>query len=74
MTALLAVATVAAGLALAVFLAQDKLIFFPQPLSPAQREAVRQFLLLRRSDQRHEFSHPMIDAALENYWTVTPEA
>jgi pimeloyl-ACP methyl ester carboxylesterase len=39
--ALLAVATIAAGLALAVFFAQDKLIFFPQPLSPAQREAIQ---------------------------------
>jgi hypothetical protein len=35
------VATVAAGLALALFLAQDRLIFFPQPMSPAQREAIQ---------------------------------
>jgi len=40
-TALLAAATVAACLALAVFLAQDRLIFFPQPLSDAQREAIQ---------------------------------
>jgi uncharacterized protein len=40
-TALLALATVAAGLALAIFLAQDRLIFFPQPLSSTQREAIQ---------------------------------
>lgn len=40
-TALLAIATVAAGLALAVFLAQDRLIFFPQPLADAQRSAIQ---------------------------------
>lgn len=41
MTALLGVLAVAAGLALAVFFAQDRLIFFPQPLSPAQRDAIQ---------------------------------
>jgi hypothetical protein len=41
-------------------------------LSTAQREAVRQFLLLRLSDNHHEFSHPAIKAALASYWTVTP--
>ncbi|MDZ7616223.1 MAG: DUF6714 family protein, partial [Patescibacteria group bacterium] len=39
-------------------------------LSPAQREAVRQFLLLRLSDHHRQFSHSMIEAALTNYWTA----
>lgn len=43
-------------------------------LSPAQREAVRQFLLLRLSDSRREFDHPTIEAALANYWTAQPES
>jgi hypothetical protein len=38
-------------------------------LSPAQREAVREFLLLRLSDPRREFTHPMIEVALRDYWT-----
>jgi hypothetical protein len=37
-------------------------------LSPAQREAVRHFLLLRLSDHHRQFYHPMIEAALTNYW------
>jgi hypothetical protein len=39
-------------------------------LSPAQREAVREFLLLQLSDAHREFEHPMIDAALRDYWTA----
>jgi hypothetical protein len=39
-------------------------------LSPAQREAVREFLLLRLSDAHWEFDHPMIEAALSEFWTV----
>lgn len=39
-------------------------------LSPAQREAVRQFLMLRLSDHHRQFSHTMIEAALSNYWTA----
>lgn len=43
-------------------------------LSAAQREAVRQFLLLRQSDSHHEFDHPTIEAALSNYWTAKSES
>ena len=43
-------------------------------LSPAQREAVRQFLLLRLSDHHREFDHPEIEAALTNYWTAKSES
>lgn len=43
-------------------------------LSPAQREAVRQFLLLRLSDHHREFHHPMIEAALTDYWTAKSES
>jgi hypothetical protein len=39
-------------------------------LSPVQREAAREFLLLRLSDPRLEFVHPMIEAALRDYWTA----
>ncbi len=42
-------------------------------LSPAQREAVREFLLLRLSDPAEEFGHPMIEAALRDYWAVRKE-
>lgn len=42
-------------------------------LSPAQHEAVRQFLLLRLSDNHREFDHPMIEEALNNYWTARLE-
>lgn len=41
-------------------------------LSPAQREAVRAFLLLRLSDAHCEFEHPRIEAALRDYWTADP--
>jgi hypothetical protein len=37
-------------------------------MSHAQREAVRAFLLLRLSDAHREFEHPMIEAALRDYW------
>jgi hypothetical protein len=39
-------------------------------LSPAQREAVREFLLLRLSDPHRDFVHPMIEAALRDCWTA----
>ncbi|MBX3450254.1 MAG: hypothetical protein KF777_11875 [Planctomycetaceae bacterium] len=37
-------------------------------LSPAQREAVREYLLLQLSDPHREFQHPMIEAGLKEYW------
>jgi hypothetical protein len=37
-------------------------------LTPAQREAVREFFLLRLSDPHREFEHAMIEAALRDYW------
>lgn len=43
-------------------------------LSTSQREAVRQFLLLRLSDNYCEFDHPTIEAALANYWTANQES
>lgn len=43
-------------------------------LSTTQREAVRQFLLLRLSDHHREFCHPAIEAALANYWTAKSES
>lgn len=43
-------------------------------LSRDQRAAVRQFLLLRLSDYNYEFSHRMIEGALETYWTAEPES
>ena len=43
-------------------------------LSPTEREAVHEFLLLRRSDAHREFVHPMIEAALRDYWTDRPTA
>lgn len=42
-------------------------------LSPAQREAVRELLLLRLSDPHREFVHPMIEAALSDYWSAHKE-
>lgn len=39
-------------------------------LSVAQREAVREFLLLRLSDPNREFVHPMIETALSKYWVT----
>jgi hypothetical protein len=38
-------------------------------LSSVQREAVREFLLLQRSDAHRRFQHEMIDEALRAYWT-----
>jgi len=43
-------------------------------LSSAQRDAVREFLLLRLSDPHREFAHPMIEEALRSYWTVRTES
>lgn len=43
-------------------------------LSSAQREAVREYLLLRLSDPNREFEHPMIEEALRGYWTVHTES
>ncbi len=43
-------------------------------LSTAQREAVRQFLLLRLSDNHREFHHPAIEAALANHRTAKSES
>jgi hypothetical protein len=37
-------------------------------LTEAQREAVREFLLLRLSDPHWEFDHSMIETALREYW------
>ncbi|QDU26362.1 putative acyltransferase [Anatilimnocola aggregata] len=37
-------------------------------LSPQQREAVRQFLLLRLADPRQWFNHKSLEDALERYW------
>ncbi len=39
-------------------------------LSLAQREAVRQYLLLRLSDNHREFYHQAIEAALANSWSA----
>lgn len=39
-------------------------------LSPAQRQAVREFLLLRLSTSE-SFLRPMIERSLHNYWTDT---
>ncbi len=43
-------------------------------LSSAQREAVREFLLLRLSDPDRESVHSMIEEALRDYWTVPRES
>ena len=42
-------------------------------LSSDQREAVRQFLMLRLSDHHSAFDHPSIETALANYWTAKSE-
>lgn len=42
-------------------------------LTPAQRTAVREFLLLRLADAHHEFEHPMIEEALRCFWTASAE-
>jgi hypothetical protein len=39
-------------------------------LSAAQRDAVREFLLLRLSDPDREFVHPLIEIALREYWLL----
>ncbi len=38
-----------------------------ESLSASQRNAVREFLLLRLNDRK--FDRPMIESALQNYWT-----
>jgi hypothetical protein len=43
-------------------------------LSATQREAVRQFLLLRLSDNHRAFFHPAIKASLAGYWTAKPNS
>lgn len=40
-------------------------------LSDSQRAAVREYLLLRLSDADYEFDHPLIETALDKYWTPT---
>jgi hypothetical protein len=40
-------------------------------MSPAQRETVREYLLLRLSDADNVFLRPMIETALRKYWTPT---
>jgi hypothetical protein len=42
-------------------------------LSPAQRAAVREFLLLHLAVPEREFVHPMIETALREYWGVPKE-
>ncbi len=39
-------------------------------LNESQRNAVREFLLLRLADPNQEFAHPMIDKALSEYWNT----
>jgi len=39
-----------------------------QLLSPQQRAAVREFLLLRLADPLYEFDHPSIERALQGNW------
>ena len=56
-----------------VYMAQGAASRF-DTLSPAQREAVREFLLLRLSDPHRAFVHPMIEAALQNYWAAHKES
>jgi hypothetical protein len=43
-------------------------------LSAAQCAAVREFLLLRLSDPEHEFTHPLIETALREYWVAPKRA
>jgi len=39
-------------------------------LSDSQHNAVREYLLLRLSDSNYEFERPMIQEALNSYWTA----
>jgi hypothetical protein len=41
-------------------------------LNDAQRNAVREFLLLRLSDPHYEFDHAEIELALREYWRAPP--
>jgi hypothetical protein len=43
-------------------------------LDERQRNAVREFLLLRVADPDREFERPMIEKALAEYWTVPKES
>jgi hypothetical protein len=38
-----------------------------EKLTDSQRQAVREFLLLRMSDPNYEFEHPLIERALREY-------
>lgn len=46
---------------------------FAFTVSRDQREAVRQFLMLRLSDHHSAFHHPRIETALANDWTAKSE-
>ena len=39
-------------------------------LSPVQRQAVREFLLLQLADTDKDFVHPRIEEALRDYWVA----
>ena len=39
-------------------------------LNDSQRNAVREFLLLRLEEPNQEFAHPMIEIALSEYWNA----
>jgi hypothetical protein len=39
-------------------------------LSPAQRQAVREYLLFRLLDEDYDFDRPMIERALAEYWVT----
>jgi hypothetical protein len=55
-----------------VYMANDAASRF-DTLSPAQRVAVREFLLVRLSDPTREFVHPLVETALRDYWTAHKE-
>lgn len=60
---------VAVGLPLVVFLLQDRLIFFPQPLEPGRRE-----ILLRRAPQVEELILKAGDGTKLHGWLAKPAA
>jgi hypothetical protein len=43
-------------------------------LDDSQRNAVREFLMLRLADPNYEFAHPMIAKALSEYWNAPQQA
>jgi len=43
-------------------------------LSPSQRLAVREYLLLVREDEDHQFDRAEIDQALDSYWSANGES